>query len=269
MIMNGEIWERDNYIAKVPYIINQYITEYDMKRANISVLYNKGVISKALYDYLYDADRSYREKYIGQMQRYNPLLSEIKSNAIREFRGRFYEANSLSQADILSIKSDAIFVLGRQCQCTKFENIEFRVANIYNAYMHIGNLEIYYGFDPMTGDQNIDVKGIKDDKLELHRDHMMMFLCNMFYELLTSGPQEAIKCSQEFLEVLLSKSSPDPGFYRIFDSNSGYLIRTHNSAFIVPSITPAQISFVDTSANVNFLSELLSILSDIYLRNIK
>lgn len=267
--MTSNLWSRANYLSGIPYIIGQYITEYDIAKANINILLYLGAIDRNLYDILANSNKEYREIYIGKLQRENPQLSEMKSKGIEEFRKRFIQTNQLEDKDILSIKSDAVFVLGKSCQHRRFENVEFKVANVYNAFMHIGNLEIYYGFDTISGDQVLDVKGINDKKLELHRDHMMLFLCDVFYRLLHRGSEEAIKLSNQFLEVLLTRSSPDPEFYRSFDMYSGFTVRTGNSTFILPSITPDEIPFVDLSANVKFMQGLLSILSDIYLKEKK
>lgn len=264
-----EIWKRSNYISNIPYIVGQYITEYDIIKANINVLLFMGAISRELYDNLYNSDKHYREVYIGMMQRNDPRISELKSQGIEEFRKRFIQSNHLSDGDILSIKSDAIFVIGNPCQCTKFENIEFRIANHYDAYIRIGNLEIYYGYDRMNGEETIDVKGINDGMLELHRNYMMKFLCDMFYKLLSSGAEEAIKLSQQYLEVILTKSSPDPGYYRDFNILSGYVFRSHVNSYVVSNINSIDIPLVDTSTNIRFLQDLLSILSDIYLKNKK
>ena len=68
----SNLWSKSSYIAALPYVVGQYITEYDMSKANISVLLYKGVIDKKLYDELYNSDKFYREKYIGMMQRNNP-----------------------------------------------------------------------------------------------------------------------------------------------------------------------------------------------------
>jgi hypothetical protein len=271
MKMSGNIWERSYYTSRLPYLIGQYITEYDIIKANINILYHYGVIDKALYDYLYLSDKGYRESYIGKLQRDNPEVSTIKSKGIMEFRKRFIEANGINPQDIISIKGDALFVIGSLCKYTKFENIEYRIANRYNAYMKIRFMEVYYGFDPISGDEVIDIKGIKDDKLELHRDHMMRFLCDMFYKLLNEGAEEAIKLSQQYLEVVLTKSSPDVEYYRSFDVFSGFNIRTDNLSYYLPYLNygDSMIPYINTNTTVQFLNELLSILSDIYLKEKK
>ena len=261
----SNLWSKSSYIAALPYVVGQYITEYDMAKANISVLLYKGVIDEKLYNELYNSDKFYREKYIGMMQKYNPKISEIKSEGIAEFRKKFIEANELTDDRILSIKSDAIFVLGEKCKHTQFDSIvNFRVANKYNTFMKIGNLELYYGIDLFTGNENFDVKGIRDDKLELHRGGMAAFTCDAFYRLLTRGSQDALRYSQEFLCSFLGRTLP-VSFYRDFNAESMYSFVSMNSRFTLPSISDDMIPYVDISTNVNFIRGILGILSDIYL----
>ena len=261
----SNLWSKSSYIAALPYVVGQYITEYDMSKANISVLLYKGVIDKKLYDELYNSDKFYREKYIGMMERNNPKISEIKADYIAKYRKAFIESNGISDNEILAIKNDAIFVLGEKCNYTKFDEIvNFRVANKYNAFMKIGNLELYYGIDSFTENENFDVKGIKDEKLEWHRDGMAAFVCDVFYRLLTRGSQDALKYSQEFLSCLLRRTLP-ASFYRDFNAESMYSFISMNSRFTLPNIADNMIQYVDISTNVNFTRGILGILSDIYL----
>ena len=44
------LWENINYLAEISYLPNTLIYEYDISKANINVLYSKGVIDKKTYD---------------------------------------------------------------------------------------------------------------------------------------------------------------------------------------------------------------------------
>ena len=265
---NSVLWQKDNYSSAVSYIAGQYITEYDISKANISVLYYMGAIDRSLYEFLYHADKQYREVFIGKMQRDNPKISEIKAEGIRLFRKRFFEANGLADGRVLAIKSDAIFVIGDRCQYTKFDNVEFKIANVYTVFARLGRLEIYYGFDNITGNEVIDVKGIKDYKLELHREYMITHLCDVFYKLQTSGIEEAVKTNSAMYEQYLSKCLP-VGFYREFNSESMFRTSSKYSSFYIDNATQDQIDMLDISVNLNRLRDLSAILSDIYFQQAK
>lgn len=260
------LWEKDNYTSSIPYVVNQYITEYDIVKANISVLYHEGVIDKRLHDTLWNADKHHREVFIGQMQKHNSHVSEVKAAGIKKFRRLFCEANGLEDHDILSIKNDAIFVIGKECKNTQFDNITFRTANQYKVYVKIGILEIYYGFDPMTGSEIIDVKGIKDNILERHKDCMIYYLCEVFHTLLVGRPEDAIKYHSEILEQFLSRSLP-MGFYREFNAESGYRVCSSRSSFTMADLSEYYRDIVDICTNLNVMREIGSILSDIFMQS--
>lgn len=263
----SNLWSKANYLAPYPCVTNTYITEYDISKANINILLFYKVIDQKTYDMLYNANKKYREIYVGKMERNNPEITEIKAKGIREFRHKFFEANQLENKDILAIKNDAIYVIGKDCQYTQFDNIIFKKANVYTSYMKLGTLEVYYGYDPISGNELIDVKGINDLKLELHRECMITHLCEVFYALQTSSVQEAIKINSALLDNMLNKCL-DKGFYRTFDSRSVFIISTGFSVFELTNISDDDVQYVNPSVNINRLRDVSSALSTLYFSQI-
>ena len=264
----NNLWSKTNYLAPYPCIINNYITEYDISKANINILLYYNVIDQNLYDTLYNMDKMSREIYVGKMERSNPDITKIKAKGIEEFRHRFFEANQLENKDILAIKNDAIFVIGKECGYTQFDNILFNRSNVYTCYMNIGRLEVYYSFDPMSGNELLDIKGIKDSKLELHRECMVSHLCDLFYRLQTSSIEDAIKCNSDLLECYLSRSLPK-GFYREFNAESRYRFNSSFNVFTVDDITDNEVKFVDISTNLNVLRNISGCISATYFSKVK
>lgn len=263
-----ELWQMTNWLQPIPYVVDQYITEYDMAKANISVLYQVGAIDKGLYNKLFNSEKFFREKYIGMMERNNPKISEIKANAIAQYRKRFIEENNIPDNSILSIKNDALFILGPRCNITHFDEVvDFRVSNSYNLFMKLNRLEIYYGVNSFTGEEVFDVKGINDRKLELHRNGMASFLCDVFYNLLASGSQSAINICNQFLNGLLNRKIGIE-YYRDFNADSSYRLISRNSVWELPCASPDMIPYLDICVNVNIVRELMGYLSDIYLTEI-
>ena len=264
------LWANDNVKPRLPYSINQYIREYDISKANINVLYHEGVISKDLYDTLYVADRTYREIYVGLMERDNPEISVIKAEGIKKFRKLFCEYNGLEDNDILSIKNDAIFVLNKQCQYCTFDNIAFVNKNVYTLFMQLQRLELYYIYDAINGNECIDVKGINDNKLEYHRNHMITFLCDIFYKVQNGGTDEAAKTCSQFLENYLRREL-DVGFYREFNDMCMFRCDTIVSSFYLEyadqsllyemfNLSGSPQYVLNTDVNFNLLRDLCQIL---------
>lgn len=257
------LWKNINYSSPIPYVINKYITEYDIKKANISVLLHEGVIDEATYKMLYESDRDYRERYIGLIEKFDSSVYSVLSNGIIDFKRRFCEANELEDEDILSIKNDAIFVIAKKCVHKHFDNIIFDDKTVYTLFTKLNNLEVYYNYDMIGNNEIIDVKGIKDDILTLHKDYMVSFLCDVFYRLQCSTVEDAIKCCSTFYEEYVGRKL-GIGYYREFNANSMFRINTHNSSYMLYNIDQSYINAIDISANLNILRSLHSILSDIY-----
>lgn len=263
-MVQSSLWGKTNYLAPYPCIANKYITEYDISKANINILLYYGVIDRQLYDMLYNMDKKHREIYVGKMELRDSKITEIKAKGIKEFRHKFFEANNLQDKDILAIKNDAIFVIGNECMNTQFDNIVFNKSNVYTGYMKIGGLEAYYGYDPFTNNEVLDIKGIKEHKLELHREYMVFHLCEVFYKLQTSSVEDAVKLNSELLGYYLNRSL-GKGYYREFNAESKFRFNTGFSSFTVDCISDEDVKYVDLSTNVNVFRNISGCLSTLYL----
>lgn len=256
------LWKETNYKPQLPYIINQFITEYDISKANINILLYKEIITKELYDELYNAEKKYREIIVGLMERNNPAISDIKAKGIMEFRKIFCESNELEDQDILTIKNDAIYVIGKFPSYTNFHNIVFVKKHTYTLFMLLDKLEVYYLYDPISGCEVIDVKGINDNTLLLHREYMITFLCDVFYKLQNGAPQDAANTCSDFLEKYL-RLELDVGFYREFNSRSQYRFDSVTSSFYFDSITREQLKEINTDVNLYIIRNLMGHVYDI------
>ena len=109
----GSLWKSKNYLMPVPYLIAHHIYEYDIQKANISVLRELNLIDEDYYQRLYKLPRMQRQVEIGYLIKYTDGLSDKLSEGIASFRKSFFEANNIEDEDILSIKNDAIFVIDK------------------------------------------------------------------------------------------------------------------------------------------------------------
>ena len=89
--MAGEIYKRINYSADISYLLNSFICEYDLSKANINILYSKGVLDKDTYDWLYSAKRMVRQKYIGKLQQQNGEVIRILQAGIVEAKKMLFK----------------------------------------------------------------------------------------------------------------------------------------------------------------------------------
>lgn len=166
------IYNKHNYINKAfDYIPSANIKEYDIKSAGFNILIAKGLLSQEQIEHLEELPKERRNIEIGLMQKNNKELSKARNEGLKEYRKKFFEANGLDSESVISIKSDAIFVVNKPIKYTRFDNILFRQKNKYSSYYRINNIELYFS----KRDNKLDVKGINDLDLSKHK-HFMSFL---------------------------------------------------------------------------------------------
>ena len=60
------LYDKKNYLNPIPYLFSD-IREYDISKANINILFAKGIIDEDKYKYLYNLPRMDRQYTIGNM----------------------------------------------------------------------------------------------------------------------------------------------------------------------------------------------------------
>ena len=250
----------DRYTTPLPYI-KGYIREYDMSKANISILYYKHLISKEQYDYLYTAPRMERQVTVGLMQKNDPELSKSLLSGFAEARQLFYDANGITQDDIVSVRKDAIFVLNKVPKDTDFGCLHFTCRNTYNVFCKLlDKIEAYYAVS--SDDEFLDIKGIGDETLKLHEGYMSDILATIFSCSMVSA-KDAIDIIQNISSLYLNWQI-NPNNYREFNNRS--LFRTFyrlqgGRAYLqqLPEDIERYKKFIDTSYNYCLLQHLYSI----------
>ncbi len=260
------IYDKVNYTSDISYLANTIIYEYDISKANINVLYSKGAIDKQTYDYLYNANRMIRQVYIGKLQRDDKNIVSILKQGIIEAKKMLFEANNIEDYEVLSIKNDAVFLINRRLNNTKFGLIEFKEKNQFTSFYKINNLEIYYVYNQFSKYENIEVKGISDDNIKYHNNYMIELLKDIFFTVQTSGVEIAMRMLKEFYLQYISYQLP-VGYYRKFNSDSMFHIKSnsiYNTGFDIDNITEDNKNILDISYNISVLLELQKILSSMY-----
>lgn len=276
-MMNNELWEKRNYLLDIPYVIAHNIYEYDIRKANINVLYSIGEIDKDYYDKLNSMDRMNRQVEIGYLLKYNTTLYDKLSNGIKHYRKLLFESNNLEDNDILSIKNDAIFVINKRLRCTKFGNVEFILKNEYTTYIKLissnvfsnETLEVYFKSDSVTNNINLDIKGISESNLEYHMNYMCTVIADTLYYIETGNLQDALIWLTEIYNKYIRKEL-HPGFFRNFNGMSDYTIIANSRPYSIKHCTSREMfDNIDISCNLNIIRELYGYVSSIYFQNNK
>lgn len=271
-----DLAEKKNYLVEVPFYFNTFIREYDISKANASILLWKKEINERQFHEIISLPRMDRQILIGKMQK-DKRINDLIQNGFKECRYNFFKQNQLLPQDILSVKNDAIFVLNKKVPVTQFNGvINFLLKNEYTSYMALNkrHIELYYKYDPITGEDHIDVKGINDSKLELHKKYFLDFLYFLFEMLEQDSIENTITTFNNFFKMYINREL-EPEYYRTFNADSKFVVRwksvTHTQLYAFDSVSTARnnLESLDISFNMNLLREIFSFLSNIYFNKSK
>lgn len=251
------IWENDTYRAPITFLVGRNIREYDISKGNINILLYFNIINQETYNFLYNLPKMERQVRVGIMQK-DPKIASVISNGFKEMRTLFCTQNNIAENEILAIKKDALYIIDKVPQYTKFKNIEFLCKNLYTSFYYIGGLELYYN----SKYEILDVKGISDNILRYHDNYMKDFLMYMFSLIEKRDYVSAISDLNNFRNDYLNLKLP-PGYYREFDNRSLYCTKYKYDGLnsYIPGIAyDHQLKDLDISFNNNILMELHRIL---------
>ena len=164
----NELYNRTMYLNKnIEYLFGHSIVEYDMKSAGFSIIKKYKLLDEATIEALENLPKHVRHVAIGKLDRDNEVVKEGLKHGFRESRKLLFEANNLEDDDVLSIKKDAIFVIGKELTNLEFGEVRFDKKNVYDSYIYLNKYEFYMNSD------HCDCKGIRDELVDLHRKYML------------------------------------------------------------------------------------------------
>lgn len=270
--MSTDYWKRINYKTPVKYFINTYIREYDLSKANVTALLYQNRLSLSEYNEYLTMSKELREKKIGLLIRSDRSIYKDIQAGIIEAKKRLLTLNSVEDFNIVSIKNDAVFIVGNELMHTCFPPFEFKIKNVYNIFLQLQDLEIYYGdfLDPSSGNINttIDIKGISDERLARHQGGMLDIICDTCYRLQRENIQSTMTWICEMYRQFLTRSLSKQ-YYRNLDAFSGYTFKTSVHVVSLQEIDDTMIPVVDINRNLSILRDLVGIVSDIYRQQCK
>ena len=260
---NSDLYNQTNYSNGIDYF-SGYIIEYDLSKANINALLSRGIINQELYNNLYNADKRYREVYVGNMiKQNNNIYKEIQAG-IKDAKRMFFETNHIQNEEILSIRNDAVFILSERPMEQSFGNYYFAKKNVFTLFFKFySNKEFYYRFDQNTQKDIIEIKGISDEKLNDHKDHFLKFMADIAYSVQRSTIEETLNRYNEFYNSYLYKVL-DYHFYREFSQINKYRVTVGNKSYLMYSCNQESVNLLDINYNLKILRDLGVIIDKMY-----
>lgn len=261
----NNLWSKPNYRSPCQFIIDKDIYEYDIRKANINVLIEAGIITQEQYDYLYNAPKNIRSITIGKLQGANPNVTKALKEGIANARKSFMELNNINDQDIIAIRNDAITYVGREpTHLQMTDHIAFRESGRYTSFYRINTIDLLYYFNIVDQAESMDVKGL-GDAVDLHRPYMLDFLCELFYTAQIEGVQKAIYLLQSFHNDYINMKL-DIGYYRELNTTSYFKLKDMSSVspIYADTLTEYDKRYLDIGYNEFVLRFLNKIYASIY-----
>ena len=168
---------------------------------------------------------------VGRLQGNDKEFSKSLNTKFAEIRKIFISMNGLDDNDIISVKKDAIYTIGR-CKKSKFDSIIFREKNIYTSYIrfpNINNIELYYSIN------GIDIKGMSDSAVNRHRLYLLDFI-NKYIPYIESKNVFVKKYLRNFINEYKFHELEDE-FYVEFNAQSNKINPIYNYQNILIPLT--------------------------------
>lgn len=255
------LWKNTTYNAPVGSLFDMVIAEYDISKANISILREYGAINQEQYESLYNTERQKRQYTIGCMIRDDSNIQTILNEGLEFARKRLCEELGLEDGNILHIAKDAIFVVSKMIGGIPTRNeivitpfIKFTLRGVYSNYMRLGKTVHFYHTSDLSGNQTYRIRGMDEYAQSLHRDHFLRLILDIMYVRSFNGGDMAYKhCKKIYKDLLARKVEIE--CYRRFDSVSYYdiLPMSEFSSFQAMYLSKDMESFINPAYNLNLM----------------
>lgn len=212
----GELYKKTVYTdTNRDVVIGDSIVEYDIRSAGFNIIKHFKFIPEEKIEELSQMAKHDRHIAIGKLMKNDKELMKNMKKGFMACRKIFFATNDISDERVLSIRKDAIFLIGMKPKHTVFDNIEFIEKNTYDSYFYLNGKEFY------MNRELCDVKGIKDEMAARHRAHML----DAFRELTTLMQMADISRQVRFMKefaVAYRRRELDIGYYRELNQTSLY-----------------------------------------------
>ena len=266
------LYEENRYIAPYKYLINRDIREYDISKANISILRESNVMDDSKYQYFYNLPKKEREIKIGLMIRKDRNIQNILNSGFVESRRIFFEKNDINDMNILYIDKDSITTIDQLVNSPQISKyIYFSNKNKYTSFYRLGGIDFLYYND--NSNETFRFKNVnKDFILENHKEYLIDFLLSLAYTA-QNNLLDAINMITIFYEQYTNLKL-EFGFYKEFNQSSNFKILSNSNVYqwYSTAISQSMISkeTLDISYNAWLLRELYKdLLNEYFIKGVR
>ena len=267
--MNKDILTKENYLSQTRYVFGSTIYEYDMRQANIHVLYSYNLLSDNDYQMLLLAPKQDREKFIGYKEHYDvyynhrqkSIYNEAKTEGILKARELLISTNQIEEHQILRAATDSLFVnRPLPLEHTVFDlnnngrTVEYALKNIYDIYLLFSNNEIIL-IKNLPDNFDVYVIGINNNKIPLHNTFLSAIAQIAYIRSynIEAALDEFDKLYEDYVNLRCSVN-----MYREFNNSGIFRFKNLTRYQIYPTNLPEDFdkSLLDINYNLQILREL-------------
>lgn len=264
------LYLQNSYIAKYDFIINKNIIEYDISKANISILYSYGYITKNQYEYYYNLPKQKREIVLGLLQRDNNKIKEGLKNGFIDCRKIFIEQNNIPQEAILYIDKDSMTIIEYPIKNTNINDIvKFIPKNKYTSFYNLNGIHLLY-FN--SGDnESFRLKYANEEEMvKKHNNGFLDIILTIAYSGQNESTISTLKLIRNIYNLYINKKL-DMNSYREFNYNSKFrFLSNKNMSYIYFSdiIEHSNMKYLDISYNLNIIQLFYKIFNTKYFNSL-
>lgn len=265
------LYEKSRYIAPYDWLINKNIQEWDLRKANISILRSLNLISEDEYQKYYLMPRNQREYIIGCLRRDNKEIENGYQYGILESRKLFFEKNSIKDENVLYIDNDSITTVYDWNETNNIDGkinslLEFRLKNTYTSFYRLFMIDfLYYN---LGNEEKVRFKNIDESRLKiLHKDYFIDFLLSTAYTAQNSNILDSIDLIKNVYDDYCNHRL-DLGYYREFNHMNKYkLCSTDYYVYYADNVMEKDRPYIDISHNANIIRLFYKFFMNEYFKN--
>ena len=274
-MIKTHIYEKSRYDAPYEWLINYNIQEWDLAKANISILRYMNMINDDDYSRLLETPKQKREVEIGCLRRDHPEVEKAYQKGIVYARQLFFDINNIEQENVLYIDNDSIttvfswqdtranYILG---ELNPF--MHFRVKNKYTSLFRLNNIDFLYYQSGQ--EERYRTKNINQEKIvATHKGYMLDFILSVCYSAQNKPVNETIQLLRDMFNQYTSLTLPLE-FYREFNNMNKYkILPTHCATYYADTIKETDKQYLDISYNAQLIRNLYKIFMTNHFRQTK
>lgn len=263
----------DKTLYKAPYLylVNMWLKEYDLEKANISILFEEGVLSESDYQKFYNMPKEDREVQIGCMMKDNKDLTKVLQNGLKKARNTFLIENHIEDNNVLYIDNDSITIIEPRTSSvenkyvTNFSKcIHFKMKNVYSSMYRLKDVDFLYFNNRI--EERYRIKYANKNMRFKHTNGFLEFLLTICNEAEMGHVLNTLQMIK-YTYCMYIRCELPTDFYREFNQRSQFKFKQTGSFSYYTDIPPTGgMQYIDISFNAFLFMELYKYFSIEYFK---